>query len=124
VDRSDDGGARHGGDIAGIRSHLDYIQRMGYTMIWPTPMLENNMPRYSYHGYAATDLYRIDPRFGSNEDYRQLVQAARQRGIGMIQDVVLNHIGSHHWWMQDMPAPEWPVFGQICPNPPRPYHAE
>lgn len=117
VDRSDDGGARHGGDIAGIRSHLDYIQRMGYTMIWPTPMLENNMPRYSYHGYAATDLYRIDPRFGSNEDYRQLVQAARQRGIGMIQDVVLNHIGSHHWWMQDMPAPDWLGFqGKFVPT--------
>jgi glycosidase len=76
---------------------------MGYTQLWPTPLLESNMPAYSYHGYAATDHYRIDPRYGSNEDYRAMVAQARA-GIGVIQDVVLNHIGSKHWWMQDMPS--------------------
>lgn len=98
---------RHGGDIAGISQHLDYIAGMGYTQLWPTPLLENNQPRSSYHGYAITDLYRIDPRFGSNEDYRALAATARSRGIGLIMDVVLNHIGSQHWWMRDLPTPDW-----------------
>lgn len=99
--------ARHGGDIAGMAQHLDYIQGLGFTMIWPTPLLENKQPAYSYHGYALTDYYRMDPRFGSNEDYRNFVQAAKQRGIGVIQDIVVNHIGSGHWWMKDLPAPDW-----------------
>jgi glycosidase len=100
-------GGRHGGDIAGIAQHLDYIAGMGFTQLWPTPMLENNQPRYSYHGYAITDLYRIDPRFGSNQDYRALSTKARARGVGLIMDVVLNHIGSQHWWMRDLPTPDW-----------------
>lgn len=98
---------RHGGDIAGIRQHLDYIAGMGFTQLWPTPMLENNQPAYSYHGYAITDLYRTDPRMGSNEDFRALSRKAKTKGVGIVMDVVLNHIGSKHWWMRDLPAKDW-----------------
>ena len=102
-----DSNGRHGGDIAGIRRHLDYIAGMGFTQLWSTPLLENNQPAYSYHGYAITDLYRTDPRMGGNEDYRALSKEARAHGIGLIMDVVLNHIGSKHWWMADPPAADW-----------------
>jgi glycosidase len=98
ADRADKGG-RHGGDLQGIANHLDYIAGLGFTQVWPTPLVENGQPRYSYHGYSATDLYRIDPRFGSNEDYRRLVAAARAKGLGFIQDMAPNHIGSGHHWM-------------------------
>jgi glycosidase len=101
------GYGRHGGDIQGIIDHLDYIAGMGFTQLWPTPLVENDMPAASYHGYAATDHYRIDPRYGSNADYVRLAQAARQHGIGLIQDVVLSHIGLNHWWMKDLPTPDW-----------------
>lgn len=107
LDRHDDAAGRHGGDIAGIAQHLDYIAGMGYTFLWPTPLLENAQPQYSYHGYAITDHYKVDPRYGTNEDYRRLVQLAEAKGVGMIQDIVLNHIGSHHWWMADLPTPDW-----------------
>ncbi|MBR7799432.1 glycoside hydrolase family 13 protein [Undibacterium sp. FT137W] len=100
-------GGRHGGDIAGIAAHLEYIAGLGFTMLWPTPMLENAQPINSYHGYAATDFYQIDPRFGSNQSYRELVALARKKNIGMVQDVVLNHIGSNHWWMKDLPSKDW-----------------
>ena len=120
LDRSDASAARHGGDLKGIRDHLDYIAAMGYTMLWPTPVIENNQPGYSYHGYAATDFYRVDARLGSNEEYRQLAAEARKRGIGVIQDIVLNHIGDGHWWMKDMPSKDWLSFaGQFVPT----YHA-
>ncbi len=105
------GGGRHGGDIQGMIDRLDYIASMGFTQIWPTPLVENNMPAYSYHGYAATDHYKIDPRYGSNEDFRRLSAEARKRGIGIIQDVVLSHIGASHWWMKDMPTPDWTTHG-------------
>ncbi|NVM75239.1 glycosidase [Duganella sp. SG902] len=105
-----DGGGRHGGDIQGIIDHLDYVAGLGFTQLWSTPLLESNMPAFSYHGYAATDHYRIDPRYGSNEAYRKLSAQARARGIGIIQDVVLNHIGGKHWWMQDMPMPDWLTY--------------
>ena len=98
---------RHGGDLAGIADHLDYLADMGFTQIWLNPILTNNQPEQSYHGYAQTDLYRVDPRFGSNESYRTLVEKANQQGIGVIQDIVLNHIGSEHWWMMDRPARDW-----------------
>ncbi len=98
---------RHGGDIAGLRAHLDYIAGLGFTQLWPTPLLENDQPEQSYHGYAITDLYRIDPRLGSNDDYIALSREARARGIGLIMDVVLNHIGSEHWWMRDLPSRDW-----------------
>lgn len=102
-----DAGGRHGGDLAGLIQHLDYVRDMGFTMLWPTPLSENNSPRWSYHGYAATDFYRVDPRFGSNADFRRLVDEAKARGIGVIQDIVLNHIGRHHWWMDDLPTQDW-----------------
>lgn len=102
-----DASGRHGGDLAGLEQRLDYIAGMGFTMVWPTPLSENNSARYSYHGYAATDFYRVDPRFGSNQDYRRLAQQARAKGLGLIQDIVLNHIGSQHWWMKDLPTPDW-----------------
>ncbi|MDI4633631.1 glycoside hydrolase family 13 protein [Pelomonas sp. V22] len=105
-DRRNPGG-RHGGDIAGLRQHLDYIAGLGFTQLWPTPLSENNAEKYSYHGYAASDFYKVDARFGTNEEFRELSRAAKARGIGMIQDIVLNHIGGSHWWMRDMPAPDW-----------------
>ncbi|RZA32824.1 MAG: alpha-amlyase, partial [Lysobacteraceae bacterium] len=98
---------RHGGDLAGMRAHLGYIRDLGFTMVWPTPVLENNQPNYSYHGYALTDYYKIDPRFGSNAEFRDYVAAARAQGLGVIHDIVLNHIGTSHWWMRDLPARDW-----------------
>ena len=100
-------GARHGGDLAGVIKHLDYLQAMGFTQLWLTPLLENAQPEYSYHGYSITDHYRVDPRYGRNEDVKTLSAAARVRGIGLIGDIVVNHIGSKHWWMSDPPSPDW-----------------
>jgi len=105
-DRSFHGG-RHGGDLAGLSSHLDYIDDMGFTALWINPVLENNMPEYSYHGYSTTDFYRVDPRYGSNEEYKALVDAARERGLKVIMDMIANHCGSEHWWMKDLPADDW-----------------
>lgn len=99
--------ARHGGDLKGMTEHLDYIAKLGFTQIWPTPLLENNQDKYSYHGYSLTNYYLIDPRFGSNEDYKNYVAAANKKGMGVIQDIVLNHIGTGHWWMKDLPASDW-----------------
>lgn len=107
LNRADDSAGRHGGDIKGIENHLDYIAGMGYTMLWPTPLTESNQAKYSYHGYAATNTYKIDPRYGSNADYKRLVDKARSKGMGMVMDVVLNHIGSNHWWMKDLPTTDW-----------------
>ena len=98
---------RHGGDIQGIIDHLDYIAEMGFTQIWLNPMLENNHPKYSYHGYSTTDYYNIDARFGGNSLYVLLSEEARKKGIGIIKDVVLNHCGSEHWWIHDMPSKDW-----------------
>lgn len=106
ANRADDNG-RHGGDIQGIENHLDYISQMGFTSVWITPLLENNMPRTSYHGYAITDLYKVDPRFGTNEDYRKLAQEMHEKCMKVMMDMVFNHIGSSHWWMNDMPSPDW-----------------
>ena len=105
------GGGRHGGDIQGAIDHLDYIARLGFTQLWPTPLVENDAPAYSYHGYGATDHYKIDPRYGSNQDFVRLSQEAKKRGIGLIQDVVLSHIGINHWWMKDLPTPDWINYG-------------
>ena len=98
---------RHGGDIQGIIDHLDYIEEMGFTQIWLNPMLENNHEKYSYHGYSTTDYYNIDARFGGNSLYLSLSEEARKRGIGIIKDIVLNHCGSEHWWMKDLPSKDW-----------------
>lgn len=105
-DRSNPNG-RHGGDLRGMREHLGYIEGLGFTMIWPTPLVENNQEHFSYHGYSVTDHYRIDARFGTNEEYRDFVRAARGHNLGVVQDIVLNHIGTGHWWMKDMPAQDW-----------------
>jgi neopullulanase len=106
ADRSAPGG-RHGGDLAGLIGGLDHIASMGYTAVWPTPLTESNQPGFSYHGYGTTDAYRIDPRYGSNADYRRFVALAREKGLKVIQDLVPNHIGSNHWWMRDLPMPDW-----------------
>jgi glycosidase len=105
-DRSNKDG-RHGGDIQGIINNLDYIEDMGFTQIWLNPVLENNQADYSYHGYSTTDYYKIDPRFGSNKLYQDLSKEGRNRNIGLIKDLVLNHIGSGHWWMNDLPTDDW-----------------
>ncbi|KZK66654.1 alpha-amylase [Shewanella baltica] len=99
--------ARHGGDIAGISQHLAYLAKLGVTQLWINPLLENNQAQYSYHGYSITNLYRVDPRFGSNEDYKALVAKANKLGLGVIKDVVVNHIGSNHWWLNDLPSQDW-----------------
>ncbi len=106
IDRKDDY-ARHGGDIKGITDHLDYIHDMGFTSIWPTPLLINDMPRSSYHGYAMTDFYEVDPRFGTLDEYIELSQKAKEKGIKLIMDQVANHCGLEHWWMKDLPFDDW-----------------
>src|SRR5699024_6732282 len=106
LNRSDHYG-RHGGDIQGIIDHLDYIEEMGFTALWLNPVLENAMPQASYHGYATTDYYKVDPRFGSNALYKKLVKEAEKRDIKVIMDMITNHVGSRHWWMQDPPSKDW-----------------
>jgi glycosidase len=100
-------GGRHGGDLAGIIESLDYFEKMGISSLWLNPVLENNMETYSYHGYAMTDLYNVDPRYGTNEQYKELVEKAKEKGIGIIMDQVANHIGSLHPWMSDLPSEDW-----------------
>ena len=106
IDRSHDY-ARHGGDLAGITNHLDYISDLGFTAIWPCPVLINDMPQSSYHGYAMTDFYQVDPRFGTLEAYINLSKKGRELGVSLIMDQVANHIGIEHWWMKDLPASDW-----------------
>ncbi|MCP4051610.1 MAG: glycoside hydrolase family 13 protein [Mesoflavibacter sp.] len=106
VDRSHDY-KRHGGDITGITNHLDYINDMGFTQVWSCPLLTNDMKNGSYHGYAITDYYQVDPRFGTMEEYINLSQKAREKGMGMIMDQVANHCGVSHWWMKDLPFKDW-----------------
>ncbi|MBK8441960.1 MAG: glycoside hydrolase family 13 protein [Sphingobacteriales bacterium] len=98
---------RHGGDLQGVLQHLDYIQNLGATALWLNPVLENDQPFASYHGYACTDSYRIDPRHGTLELYQQLSREAKQRGIKMVMDIVHNHVGDQHWFIRDLPAPDW-----------------
>lgn len=103
---------RHGGDIEGIINHLDYIKSLGFTQIWCTPLIENDEPEYSYHGYAATDFYKIDPRFGTNEQFKLFVSEAKKRNIGVIWDVVLNHCGTEYYFIKDLPSGDWINFPQ------------
>lgn len=100
-------GGRHGGDIEGIRQSLGYFKDLGVSALWLNPVVENDMPAYSYHGYAMTDLYQVDQRYGSNEEYKQLSKEAKEAGIGLIMDQVANHIGSYHEWMEDLPSEDW-----------------
>jgi len=99
--------ARHGGDIKGITQHLNYIDDMGFTAIWSCPLLTNDMPRSSYHGYAITDYYQVDPRFGTFAEYKELADKAGARGMKLIMDQVANHCGLEHWWMKDLPFNDW-----------------
>lgn len=98
---------RHGGDIQGIINHLDYLNGLGVTTLWINPLLENNQEKYTYHGYAITDFYNIDARFGNNKKYTKLVEKANQNDLKIIMDVVLNHCGINHWWMNDLPTEDW-----------------
>jgi len=103
---------RHGGDLNGIREHLDYFKQLGVTALWLTPVLENDSPDsengYStYHGYATTDYYRVDPRFGTNDDYRRLCDEAHQKGLKVVMDMIFNHSGFEHPWTKDMPSDDW-----------------
>ena len=106
LDRSDKWG-RHGGDIRGIINSLDYLRELGYTAVWLNPVLENDMSRESYHGYACTDFYKVDARFGTNEEYIELNEELEKRGMKLIMDLIFNHCGSEHWWMHDMPMKDW-----------------
>lgn len=106
ADRSNPNG-RHGGDMRGLRHHLDYIDSLGVTAIWVCPVLENDMPGGSYHGYATTDYYRIDPRFGSNDEWCALIRDAHARGLKVVMDMIFNHSGSNHPWMKDAPYRDW-----------------
>ena len=102
---------RHGGDLEGIRQHLDYFTELGVTALWFTPVLENNSPDANgfstYHGYATTNYYKIDPRFGSNEEYRQLINEAHAKGLKVVMDMIFNHCGLEPPWVSDMPSHDW-----------------
>ena len=106
ADRGNIGG-RHGGDLKGISDHLGYIKDLGVTGIWLNPVLENNQPKSSYHGYSTTDFYRVDLRYGNNDEFRQLVNDAHTKGLKVVMDMIFNHIGSGHWWMKDLPSHDW-----------------
>lgn len=99
--------ARHGGDFKGILDNLDYIVDLGVTAIWLNPIQENDMEEGAYHGYAITDYYRVDRRFGSNEDFVQLVDKAHSKGLKIVMDMIFNHCGSNHFFFTDKPSPDW-----------------
>jgi glycosidase len=109
-------GGRHGGDIAGIIKNLDYIKSTGFSAIWLNPVLENNQTEYSYHGYSITDFYKVDPRFGSNDSYLDLVKNCHEKGLKVIMDMIVNHCGSFHWWMNDLPDTDWINFNNKFVN--------
>ncbi|MCF8364663.1 MAG: glycoside hydrolase family 13 protein, partial [Bacteroidales bacterium] len=99
--------SRHGGDLQGVMDKIDYLHNLGITALWLNPVLENNQPTYSYHGYAITDFYKVDARFGSNQDFKMLNDILHQRGMKAVMDMVFNHCGHHHWWMDDLPSEDW-----------------
>lgn len=104
VDRSRSGG-RHGGDIQGVTDHLDYISDLGVTAIWLNPVQKNSAG--SYHGYAISDFYAVDPRFGTMDDYVEMIDKAHEMGLKVVMDMIFNHCGSAHWWMEDLPTSDW-----------------
>lgn len=106
AERSNPGG-RHGGDIAGMIQNLDYLKELGVTTVWPTPLCEDNDKTYSYHTYAQSDVYKIDPRYGTNEEYVQLASELHKRDMKLIMDYVTNHWGLQHWMMNDLPTKDW-----------------
>lgn len=107
----DEPSLRHGGDLEGVRQHLDYFNQLGVTALWLTPVLENDQKEGNgqscYHGYATTDYYKVDPRFGTNEEYRQLVDEAHAKGLKVVMDMIFNHCGDMHPWMKDAPSKDW-----------------
>lgn len=102
---------RHGGDLAGLREHLDYFEDLGVTALWFTPVLENDSPDEgvfsTYHGYATTDYYKIDPRFGTNDEYTALIDDCHKRGLKVVMDMIFNHCGLYHPWLKDTPSKDW-----------------
>jgi len=106
VERNDPN-ARHGGDLKGISDRLGYLSDLGVTAIWLNPVLENDMEGGSYHGYATTDYYKVDPRLGSNEEYLQLIEEAHGKGMKVVMDMIFNHCGSDHPWLNEVPSPDW-----------------
>jgi neopullulanase len=114
--------ARHGGDLRGIINHLDYLSDLGVSALWVNPLVENNMSSYSYHGYSATDLYRIDPRYGTADLYRDFVREAHRRGLKVILDHVSNHLGSRHPWLETPPFADW--FNGTKANHIKAYHGK
>jgi glycosidase len=106
VDRNDPN-SRHGGDLKGISDHLDYLNELGVTAIWLNPVLENDMKGGSYHGYATTDYYKVDPRFGTNEEYKNLIEKAHSKDMKVVMDMIFNHCGSDHPWVYDVPSYDW-----------------
>ena len=120
---------RHGGDLEGIRQHLDYFNELGVTALWFTPVLENDSPdRYNkqstYHGYATTDYYKVDPRFGSNDEYRRLADEAHQHGLKIVMDMIFNHCGFDHPWVSDIPSKDWFNTDEWLENNPEGKHNE
>jgi len=109
-------GGRHGGDIEGIIKNLDYLDELGVTALWSTPLCEDNDKGYSYHGYGQSDVYKIDPRYGTNEEYLKLSSELKKRGMKLIKDYVTNHWGAQHWMYKDLPTYDWvhqfPGFSQ------------
>ena len=106
IDRSE-GYERHGGDLRGMINSIDYIHDLGYTAVWPTPVLINDMPQGSYHGYAITDYHKVDPRIGTLDEYKEFSMKLKQKGMKLIMDQVANHCGLEHWWMKDLPFKDW-----------------
>ena len=103
-------GGRHGGDIEGIINHIDYLKGLGVTTLWSTPLLEDNEPVYSYHTYAQSNFYKIDPRYGTNEDYQELAKKLHINNMKLVMDYVTNHWGSKHWMIKDLPTKDWIHF--------------
>ncbi|GGP01313.1 neopullulanase SusA [Cloacibacterium rupense] len=111
-----DRNGRHGGDLKGIINNLDYLQNLGATTLWLTPVCEDNEPRTTYHGYAQTDLYKIDARYGTNEDYQKLSQELKKRKMKLVMDYVTNHWGASHWLIKDLPTKDWIHWFEGEPN--------
>jgi len=109
----DDNYARHGGDLKGITKNMEYINEMGFTALWLNPVLINDMKEGSYHGYATTDYYTIDPRFGTLSDYLDFSERAKKNNIKLIKDIIVNHCGLYHWWMDDLPFNDWLNYQEI-----------
>ena len=98
---------RHGGDLQGVINHLDYLKDLGVTTLWMTPVIENDMPNRTEHGYAFTNHYKIDPRIGGEKAYLQLSDELHKRGMKLIQDAVYNHVGLYNFLVQDPPSKDW-----------------